>query len=74
MPSFTPEVVDDMFVYHTWNNEDVEKGIKVREALASAVKVILTNVPEGPDRSVAIRKVREARMDANSAITHKGKY
>lgn len=27
-----------------------------------------------PDKSVAIRKIREARMDCNSAITHDGKY
>jgi hypothetical protein len=28
----------------------------------------------GRDRKTAIRKLREARMDANSAITHAGKY
>ena len=42
--------------------------------LAHAVKIIVANVPESADRSVAIRKIREARMDANSAITHHGKY
>jgi len=73
----TPEVaaaIDEAFVYHPWTTEQVEQGAKVREALADAVKVIVANVPAGPDRTVAIRKIREARMDANSAITHGGRY
>lgn len=73
----TPEVsaqIDDMFEYHQWTPEQVERGKAVREALANAVKVVIANVPSGPDRTVAIRKIREARMDANSAITHGGKY
>lgn len=65
--------VNDMFVYHPWDAGKVEKGAAVRDALAAAVKVIIANVPPCPDRTVAIRKIREARMDANSAITH-GKY
>lgn len=66
--------VDAMFTYHPWTPDQAARGTEVRMALANAVKVILTNVPPGPDRSVAIRKIREARMDANSAITHGGKY
>ncbi len=68
------EKVDQMFVYQPWTPEFVEKGTKVREALAHAVKVIINNVPPSADRSTAIRKIREARMDCNSAITHNGKY
>jgi hypothetical protein len=73
----TPEVekaVDDAFEYHPWTPEMIENGKAVRQALANAVKAIVANVPPGPDRTVAIRKIREARMDANSAITHGGKY
>lgn len=73
----TPEVlaaVDDCFDYHPWSEEQKEQGALVREALADAVKLIISTVPAGPDRSTAIRKIREARMDCNSAITHKGEY
>lgn len=66
--------IDDAFEYHTWTPEMVARGTNVRAALASAVKVIVGNVPPGPDRTVAIRKIREARMDCNSSITHGGKY
>jgi hypothetical protein len=64
----------DMFEYHAWDEQKIARGHVVRKALAAAVGVIITNVPPGPDRSVAIRKIREARMDCNSAITHDGKY
>ena len=68
------EQVHDMFQYHAWTDEMIAKGTAVRAALEEAVLAILRNVPPGPDRTVAIRKIREARMDANSAITHGGKY
>jgi len=73
----TPEVeqaVNDAFEYHPWTPEMIEAGKRVRKALAAAVVEVIRSVPPGPDRTVAIRKIREARMDANSAITHGGKY
>lgn len=66
--------IDAMFEYHAWTPEQVRAGIRVREVLAHAVKIIVELVPPGPDRTVAIRKIREARMDANSALTFGGKY
>ena len=68
------ENVEELFTYHTWNEEQTAHGVKVREALVNAATVILDEVPDSPDRTVAIRKLREARMDCNSAITHDGKF
>ncbi len=73
----TPEVeaaIEDAFEYHPWTEDQKEKGAMVRKFLSDAVKVIVACVPPCPDRSAAIRKIREARMDANSAITHGGRY
>lgn len=73
----SPEVekeVRDMFEYHPWTEEQQAKGKEVRESLVQSVFTLIRNVPPGPDRTVAIRKIREARMDANSSITHKGRY
>jgi len=67
-------VIQDMFLYHPWDDNQKEKGELVREALKHAVSTIIKVVPACPDRSTAIRKLREARMDCNSAITHNGKY
>lgn len=73
----TPEVeqaIDDAFEYHKWDDRQVSAGVEIREALAFAVKTIVQYAPPCPDRTTAIRKLREARMDCNSAITHGGKY
>ena len=73
----TPEVeaaVRDAFEYHAWDAQQLERGARIRQVLVTAVLQIIEDVPPGPDRSAAIRKIREARMDCNSAITHKGKY
>jgi hypothetical protein len=66
--------IDDAFAYHPWDEIKTAHGGAVRSALTEAVKVIVDHVPPCPDRSSAIRKIREARMDCNSAITHAGKY
>lgn len=75
--TLTPEIsqeIDDAFTYLPWSLEKIKNGERVRDALAHAVKVLIECVPPCPDRSAAIRKLREARMDANSAITHGGKH
>lgn len=68
------ESINDAFDYRPWNPEQQVRGAIVRQALKAAVAAIVANVPPSPDRSAAIRKLREARMDCNSAITHNGKY
>ena len=73
----TPEVeaeIDNAFEYHKWTDEQVAAGSKIRKALADAVKQIIAGAPPCPDRSSAIRMIRQARMEVNSAITHNGKY
>lgn len=68
------EKINDMMEYHPWDEAKIARGKLVRDALSKALEVIFENVPASPDRSVAVRKIREARMDCNSAITHDGKY
>lgn len=70
----TLDNVEDAFRYHPWNGIQREAGDQVREALIAAAKVALRIVPDGPDRSAGLRKLREARMDFNSAITHAGRF
>ena len=72
--SITPDELDDVFEYHKWDDNQIELGRRVRVVLSGAFAQIIENVPPCPDRTVALRKIREARMDCNSAITHNGKY
>lgn len=68
------ETIADQFTYHQWDEAKIKRGTYVRIALEKAVQTIINYVPPCPDRTVALRKIREARMDCNSAITHDGKY
>lgn len=60
--------------YCQWDEEKISKGRLICDSLSNALMVIIRNVPPSADRSNAIRKIREARMDCNSAITHDGKF
>ena len=66
--------IEDAFEYRAWNEDQTQSGHQIRRALANAVKAIVAFAPPCPDRTTAIRKIREARMDATSAITHGGRY
>lgn len=71
--SISEEELKDVMNYHPWDDEKIKKGSLVRESLGQALKVIIENVPPCADRSAAIRKLRDCRMDCNSAITHDGR-
>jgi len=65
------EAVNDLFTYHPPTPEQVEKYTSIRESAKNLVRVILAECEGGPDRTAAIRKVREAVMTANASIaTH----
>lgn len=70
----TLDNIEQAFTYHAWDAGQVEQGKQVVEACVALGRVILRVVPDGPDRSVALRKLRELRMDLNSAITHFGQF
>lgn len=70
--SLTGGIADEIarqYTYMPWSQEQTKCGLAVREVLIKAVAVVITNVPPGPDRTVALRKLREARMDCNAAIS-----
>lgn len=66
--------VADAFEYHPWGPDQREAGEIVREALVAAAKAILRSVPQGPSRTRALNHLIDARMIANAAITHRGRF
>lgn len=66
------EFVEEVFTYHKPDHAQEVAFKLVRDAFVAAAKVVLLNVPACADRSVTIRKLREARMDANAAIALRG--
>ena len=73
----TPEVlteIHNLFDYKAWNADQHVAGNAVRHTLAAAYEAIVAFVPACPQRTRALNMLVDARMLANSAVTHKGRY
>ena len=57
------------FEYLKPTDEQIESMAIVREAFAALSEKVLVTVPDGPDRTYLMRKLRECGMWANVAIT-----
>lgn len=62
------EAVNDLFTYHPPTTEQAAAYAVIRETAKGLARVILAHCPGGPDRTAALRKVREAVMTANASI------
>ncbi len=61
--------VDNWFTYHSPTAKQMGKYTELREAARVFARTLITVMPDrSPDRSVAIRKIREAVMTANAGI------
>jgi len=63
----------DVALFKYWDEIQFGHGCEVRSAVFQAARAIITNVPAGADRSLALRKLREVRILCNWAITKRGK-
>lgn len=68
MGHITQDNLDNWFTYHAPTEDQIEKYQKLRQSGKFLAETILENVPDGPDQSAAIRKVREAIMTANAGL------
>ena len=64
----TPDPLDELFTYHPPTGDQPARYLRIREAGKQLARVIHLELEAGPDRSAAIRKVREAVMTANASI------
>lgn len=63
-----PDPIDVLFTYHPPVGDQVERYQRIREAGKALAREIHASCAGGPDRTAAIRKVREAVMTANASI------
>lgn len=68
----TQKMLDEWFTYHKPKDDQPERYEKLREGAKAFAELIVELTPEGPDQSVAIRKIREAVMTANASIACEG--
>ena len=72
--AITLDNVERVFQDPYWGPGQQDLALQVSDTLIAAAKVILRVVPAGPDRSVALRKLRDCRMDCHSAIRFNGQF
>jgi hypothetical protein len=71
----TPEVesaIDDFFAHNKPDPGKLAAADRVRKILSDAAKTIVQNIPPSPDRTVAMRKLRETLTDSEWALAHGG--
>lgn len=67
--------IENLFTYHAPTDEQKEDYKEIRAKAMELARVIDTACPASPDRTTAIRKLRECVMTANAAIaTNGGNY
>lgn len=69
MDTKTREDFDRWFNYHPAKGDQGERHQRVRDAAKRFAEEIAECCPDGADRAAAFRKVREAMMTANAAIS-----
>ena len=57
------------FDYLQPNPEQIERMQRLREAAKAYCNVLLSELPDGPDKTYAIRSIRTVAMWANIAVT-----
>ena len=72
VPKANPaDPLDALFTYHPPIDDQPARYIRIRDGGKALARIIDECCPSGPDRSAAIRKVREAVMTANASIATK---
>ena len=62
------DALAELFTYHAPTPDQVEAYRQIREAGMALARCIDAVCPGGPDRTAAVRKIREAVMTANASI------
>lgn len=60
--------IETLFTYRAPSDQQIANLQNVREAAKHLAYTIMDNCPSGPDRTTAIRMLRECTMTANASI------
>ena len=66
--SYDQDQIDNWFTYHPPTPQQLVQYGELRAEAKRFAETINRHVPAGPDKTAAMRKVREAVMTANAAI------
>jgi len=70
----TDEQLKDVFTYHAPTEEQRGLYERINAAFLECARVVNAVSPDGPGKTVAIRKLADARMQANASIALEGRF
>jgi hypothetical protein len=70
----TDEQLKDVFTYHPPTEKQREIYEQINAAFLECARVVNAVTPEGPGKTVAIRKLSDARMQANASVALEGRF
>ena len=70
----TKEQIKHIFSYHPPTAEQREVYEQINAAFIACAEAIEPLLPEGPGKTVAIRKLADARMAANASVSLEGLF
>ena len=69
------DAIETLFTYHAPTGDQPERYKRIRNAAKILAREIDASCPPGPDRTTAVRAIREAVMWANASIaTNNAQY
>ena len=71
---FNDAEIEDLFSYHPPTPEQRGTYEEINAAFVECAKKIAPLLPGGPGKTVAVRKLSDARMSANAAVALNGKF
>lgn len=72
--TFDEKEITEIFSYHPPTEAQRETYEEINTAFIECAKSIAPLLPDGPGKTVAIRKLADARMAANAAVALEGKF
>lgn len=72
--NFDDEAIGEIFTYHMPTPGQREVYEQINAAFQQCAKTATKLLPDGPGKTVAIRKLSDARMAANAAVALEGKF
>lgn len=72
--TFDGKEITEIFSYHPPTEEQRETYAEINAAFIKCAEDVAPLLPDGPGKTVAIRKLADARMAANAAVALEGKF
>lgn len=72
--TFNAEEIAEIFTYHAPTVTQQKIYQQINQAFVRCASEVATLLPDGPGKTVAIRKLADARMACNAAVALEGRF